>query len=71
MIRKSNATARRIDRREICNCEEYPFPHRPGGGRCTGEEAGDCSDAEHHRIERLLFDREEARWINHDNRRAQ
>lgn len=20
-----------------CNCEAYPFPHRPGGGRCEGE----------------------------------
>lgn len=32
-----------------CQCAEYPFPHRPGGGRCDdpGERPASCDDCPH------------------------
>lgn len=30
--------ARKQDRREICKCSAYPFPHKQGGGKCKATE---------------------------------
>lgn len=26
-----------VDKREVCNCSAYPFPHKRWGGQCTGD----------------------------------
>jgi len=33
---------------ETCKCNAYPFPHRPGGGKCydPGEEPSSCASCE-------------------------
>lgn len=31
-----------------CTCDAFPFPHRPGSGKCQGEEEEgyDCEDCD-------------------------
>ena len=64
------ARSHEADRKaQVCRCDAYAFPHRPGSGRCPAPEIGITRYSTDPRPlweaeERRLFDAAEARAIN-------